>query len=129
VHENALADSEIRRLAHDEGRIVLTRDRELLKCREIRRGCYVRALKAQSQLAEVAARYDLAPHARPFTLCLRCNVPLAAVEKAAVAHRVPEAVLELQESFSYCRACERVYWPGSHYRRMQEALKRTFFPA
>lgn len=129
VHENALADAQICRLARDGRRIVLTRDRELLKCREIERGCYVRALKPESQLAEVAARYGLGPRARPFTLCLRCNVPLAAIEKAALAHRVPAAVLELQQSFSYCRACDRVYWPGSHYRRMHEVLKPIFAPA
>jgi uncharacterized protein with PIN domain/sulfur carrier protein ThiS len=129
VHENALDDAEICRLARQERRIVLTRDRELLKCREIETGCYVRALKPESQLAEVAARYGLGPRARPFTLCLRCNVPLVAVEKAAIAHRVPEAVLEVQESFSYCRGCDRVYWPGSHYQRMRQALKPIFSPA
>jgi uncharacterized protein with PIN domain/sulfur carrier protein ThiS len=125
VHENALADAEIRRLAEDEDRVVLTRDRELLKCREIRRGCYVRALKPEVQLREVAARYGLGPHARPFTLCLRCNVPLVAVDKARVAHRVPQAVLSAQENFSHCRGCDRVYWPGSHYRRMRELLRQA----
>src|SRR5213082_1445365 len=68
-----LADAEIRRIAQEERRIVLTRDRDLLKCREIERGCYVRALQPEAQLREVAARYQLAKHARPFTLCLHCN--------------------------------------------------------
>jgi uncharacterized protein with PIN domain/sulfur carrier protein ThiS len=123
VHRNAFGDAEIRRLAEEDGRIVLTRDRELLKCREIRRGCYVRALKPEAQLQELAARYGLAPRARPFTLCLRCNLPLEAVEKSAVARRVPEKVLLIQEAFSYCRGCDRVYWPGSHYERMRERLR------
>jgi uncharacterized protein with PIN domain len=125
LHRNAFEDEEIRRIADQEGRVVLTRDRELLKCREIRRGCYVRALKPEGQLQEVAARYGLAALARPFTLCLCCNVPLVAIEKAAVAHRVPEAVLATQENFSHCRSCDRVYWPGSHYERMRQALRRV----
>jgi uncharacterized protein with PIN domain/sulfur carrier protein ThiS len=124
VHRNAFEDAEIRRLASEELRIVLTRDRELLKCREIRRGCYVRALRPEAQLQEVAARYGLAPLAQPFTLCLHCNVPLAVVDKAEVAHRLAPAVLAVQENFSYCAGCDRVYWPGSHYRRMRERLRQ-----
>lgn len=129
VHRNAFDDAEIRRLAEQDGRIVLTRDRELLKCREIRTGCYVRALKPEAQLREVAARYGLAPLARPFTLCLHCNLPLEAVDREAVAHRVPEKVLLLQQTFTHCRGCDRVYWPGSHYERMRLALKPIFAPA
>jgi hypothetical protein len=102
---------------------VLTRDRELLKCREISRGCYVRALKPEKQLAEVAARYGLAALARPFTLCLHCNLPLEGAARDEVAHRVPPAVLAIHEHFTHCAGCGRVYWPGSHYERMREALR------
>jgi hypothetical protein len=122
LHDNGYADEEIRRLAETERRIVLSRDRELLKCREIARGCYVRALKAAAQLREVALRYDLAARARPFTLCLRCNLALQPIDKASVAAIVPEQVLEIQERFTRCDGCGRVYWPGSHYARMRAAL-------
>src|SRR2546422_475232 len=122
LHENAFADEEIRRLAEEEKRIVLTRDRELLKCREIARGCYVRALKPESQLREVAARYGLAACARPFTLCLSCNLPLQAVDKAQIAARLPEQVSRLHDSFVRCPGCDGVFWPGSHYQRMLSVL-------
>ena len=124
VHRNAFDDAEIRRLASEEPRIVLTRDRELLKCREIRRGCYVRALKPEAQLQEVAARFGLAGLARPFTRCLHCNFELEPVSREAVAHRVPEKVLLLQRAFTHCRSCDRVYWPGSHYERMRDRLRQ-----
>jgi uncharacterized protein len=122
LHEQRLKDEEIRRIAEEESRIVLTRDRELLKCREIARGCYVRAIKPEQQLQEVAARYGLAPRARPFTLCLHCNLPLEPVEKARVAERLPEQVSQLHDSFTHCRGCDRVFWPGSHYERMLATL-------
>ena len=38
--------------------VVLTRDRELLKCREIVRGCYVHAIKVEAQLAEVLQQLE-----------------------------------------------------------------------
>jgi uncharacterized protein len=123
LHHNAFDDAEIRRLASEEARIVLTRDRELLKCREIQRGCYVRALKPEAQLQEVVMRYGLAPLARPFTLCLHCNLELEPLDRDAAAHRVPEKVLLLHPAFTHCRRCDRVYWPGSHYERMRERLR------
>ena len=126
VHDNRIADAEIRRLAYQDRRIVLTRDRELLKCREIARGAYVRALKPEAQLREVAGRYGLEAYARPFTRCLACNLPLQPVENAAVAARVPPAVLELHEHFVRCPGCNGVFWPGSHYRRMLSALRSSF---
>ena len=122
LHHNAFDDAEIRRRASEERRIVLTRDRELLKCREIQKGCYVRALKPEAQLQEVVMRYGLAPLARPFTLCLHCNLELEPLGRDAVAHRVPEKVLLRQPAFTHCRGCDRVYWPGSHYERMRERL-------
>jgi len=126
LHRNAFSDEEIRRLAETAGRIVLTRDRELLKCREIARGAYVRALKPEAQLREVAARYGLEAHARPFSLCLGCNLPLQPAERSAVAARVPPAVLELHEHFVRCPGCNGVFWPGSHHRRMLSALRSSF---
>jgi hypothetical protein len=124
AHENGLADERIRTLAVAERRIVLTRDRELLKCREIFRGCYVHERKAEAQLREVAARFDLAAHARPFTLCLRCNLPLeAAGEEEVRAYARPE-VLERHTVFLRCAGCERIYWEGSHFARMRAALGR-----
>lgn len=125
LHRNAFSDDEIRRLAEAERRIVLTRDRELLKCREIARGAYVRALKPEAQLREVAERYELAPLARPFTLCLSCNLPLQPVERDMIAHRLPPTVYELHQRFVRCRGCDGVFWPGSHYERMLSALRSS----
>jgi len=124
AHEPAISDAEIRRLAREDDRIVLTRDRDLLKCRDVLRGHYVRALKPEAQLAEVAERYRLAERAQPFTRCLHCNLPLAPVEKAAIAHRLPPQVAALHQSFTHCAGCDRVYWPGSHYARMRAALEK-----
>src|SRR5437660_991529 len=88
------------------------------------RGHYVRALKPQAQLREVAERYRLAERAQPFTRCLHCNLALAAVEKSAIAHRLPKNVAEAHHAFTHCAGCDRIYWPGSHYARMCAALGR-----
>jgi uncharacterized protein with PIN domain len=102
--------------------VLLTRDRELLKRRAIVHGCYVHALLPAAQFREIVDRLRLRDRLRPFRLCLACNAPLRAVNKAAVADRLPPAVRARQEHFTVCDRCGRVYWPGSHWRRMQAML-------
>jgi uncharacterized protein with PIN domain len=63
----------------------------------------------EAQLAEVVARYELQEKARPFTLCLRCNVPLREIPKQEIQNRVPERAFELHEHFTHCSACGRIY--------------------
>jgi uncharacterized protein with PIN domain len=122
LYDNNFQDREIEVIAARDQRIVLTRDRELLKRRSITHGCYVRALKSTQQLWEMFNRLDLARSARPFTLCLECNTPLHAIDKAQVQLRVPPDVRERFDRFSTCDACERVFWEGSHWRRMRALL-------
>jgi uncharacterized protein with PIN domain len=123
IYDNSLRDDQVEALAVEEDRIVLTRDRELLKRRSIDYGCYVRALKAQTQLREVVERLGLAERARPFTRCLHDNTPLRDVAKAAVLERLPPQVAATQDEFSTCDTCGRVYWKGSHWQRMSEVLR------
>ena len=144
LYSNEISDEQIRDLACSEGRIVLTRDRELLKRREITHGCFVRALKPRFQLREIVQRLQLdscfsddcadsAPrtgsqlpvrggYPRPFTLCLHCNWPLSPVDKETVIERLPEKVAARYQTFSTCTRCERVFWEGSHWERMRDLL-------
>ena len=60
-----------------------------------------------------------------FSRCLRCNEPLAPVDKAAVAERIPDYVARTQTVFSQCSSCRRVYWPGTHWSNMISELARA----
>jgi uncharacterized protein with PIN domain len=122
IYDNGIGDAEVEALALDEGRVVLTRDRELLKRRGVEYGAYVHALKPQVQLREVFERFGLAERVRPFTLCLHCNARLRAVDKDEVWARLPPTVRLLQHEFSTCDVCRRVYWKGSHFKRMAGVL-------
>ena len=122
IYRNTFRDGDVEALAQDEGRVVLTRDRELLKRRGVEYGCYVRALQAEAQLREVLERFDLAERVRPFTLCLNCNAPLRPVAKADVLDRLPPRVAAVQDAFSTCDVCRGVFWKGSHWQRMAGVL-------
>jgi uncharacterized protein with PIN domain len=122
LYDNHYADAAIEALAATEQRIVLTRDRELLKRRNITHGCYVRALRPREQLREVFERLDLARSAQPFRLCLVCNAPLRRIERDEARPRVPHGVLQRHSRFVTCDVCGRVFWEGSHWQRMRALM-------
>jgi uncharacterized protein with PIN domain len=122
LYDNHFHDDEIERLAHEEGRIVLTRDRDLLKRRTITHGCYVRALHTEAQFREVFDRLDLPRSARPFTRCLSCNGLLRPIDKRTVEARLPQRVRERYERFTTCDGCGRVFWEGTHWQHMRHLL-------
>jgi uncharacterized protein with PIN domain len=85
LYDNHFQDDEIERIAGAQERIVLTRDRELLKRRGITHGCYVHALHSAQQLREIFDRLDLARSARPLRCRRRCASATSASAPAMCA--------------------------------------------
>ncbi len=128
LYDNHIHDDEVERLAVDEQRIVLTRDRELLKRRGITHGCYVRPLKPRDQLQQVFERLDLARLVRPFTRCLRCNALLRPARDDEI-ERAPDDVRARHLRFAACDGCGGLYWEGSHWRRMRADIDALLAPS
>jgi uncharacterized protein with PIN domain len=123
LYRNDYGDAELARISQDEHRILLTRDRGLLKRSAVTHGCYVRETDARRQLKEVLDRFDLARLVAPFQRCLRCNALLEPVAKEEVAARLPETTSREYDTFQRCPQCERIYWQGGHYRRMRKLIE------
>ncbi len=119
LYRNDYGDNEIADVASHEKRIVLTRDRELLKLRGITHGCYLHAQKPAQQFRELLDRLDLTRSLRPFTLCMDCNAPLRAIDKAQVLDRLPPAVRTNHQRFTTCDLCGRIFWEGTHWQRLR----------
>jgi uncharacterized protein with PIN domain len=124
LYRNDYPDAEIIRAALSEHRIILTRDRVLLKHKEITHGYWVRNTAGDRQLAEVIKRFDLKNQIRPFTRCLLCNKPIEPIAKEKIIKRLPPRTAKYFNTFYYCSACDKLYWPGSHYQRMQEKIDK-----
>lgn len=125
LYRNDYLDSAIAEIAGRERRILLTRDRDLLKQRGISHGCYVHALKPARQFAEIVARLKLARNFRPFTLCLECNAPVHSIKKLSIFSKLPPSINARHEYFTICDHCGRVFWEGSHWQRMRQLLETT----
>jgi uncharacterized protein with PIN domain len=120
LYEGRRGDAEIVRIAADEHRIVLTRDRALLMHKSVTHGCYVRATKVDDQLAEVLTRLDLYGSFKPFTRCLRCNEELEEADRETLDARAPREY----DEFWTCGKCGKVYWRGSHWQRMRGMIEQ-----
>lgn len=123
LYKNTYTDEDIAGvIREDPRRIVLTRDRGLLKRKIITHGYWVRETDSRKQLDEILTRFDLFSLMRPFTLCIRCNEKVVEVEKDSIYERLPGEVRKLHDDFTLCPRCKRIYWPGSHYDRMSDLI-------
>jgi uncharacterized protein with PIN domain len=120
LYHNDFEDGEIAKIAGQENRVVLTRDRDLLKHRIITHGCYIHTTKPPQQFYEVMLRLNLAAQQQPFTLCMVCNQLLRPVSKDSIFGSLPLSVRTNPDyvKFTTCDCCGRVYWKGSHWQRM-----------
>lgn len=117
VHSPRISDAELVALAK-EGRILLTRDRELLKHGAVTHGYWVRSTAALEQAREVVRRFDLYERCAPFTRCLRCNELLRPLAAEEGRRRAPPKVAAWCTEYLECPACGGLFWPGTHYPKL-----------
>jgi len=123
--DNQADDADLARIAEQENRILLTRDRGLLKRSNVVYGYCLRTKDSAQQLTAVLHRYQLHNEIAPWTRCLRCNGLLQPVAKEAILHRLePKTKLYFNE-FRICEACGQIYWQGSHFARLQRIVDRV----
>jgi uncharacterized protein len=128
AYTNAASDPDLVRISVEEGRILLTRDRGLLKHSAVTHGYWLRETDSRRQASEVVNRFDLARSLRPFTRCMACNAPLRSVSKSEVTGRVPPRAAEAYSDFQECPECRRVYWQGTHYQHMRRWMEHLTRP-
>ena len=106
-----------------EGRILLTRNRELLKQRKLVFGHLVQSQEPDHQLREIFDLYGLQDQLRPFSRCIACNGLLVEVEKEAIIDRLLPLTKKYYHHFKQCSGCAKIYWHGSHHDKMEAKLK------
>ncbi len=125
VWERDLDDDVIIDIALDEGRIILTRDKGILKNGRVTHGYWVRATDPLEQLEEVVRMLSLAGCIHAYTRCMECNGELERIGRREAAPAIPLQVFIIYREFKRCRNCKRVYWRGSHTRRLDKLIERA----
>jgi uncharacterized protein len=121
AYRNDMDDDALIAQANAERRVLLTKDRGLLRRRRLWLGAYVRGDHPDRQLADVLDRF--APPPAPWTRCTACNGPLAPVPKSDIEHLLRPGTRRTYDTFVRCAACGRVYWPGAHHERLEEIVR------
>lgn len=113
--------------ALEEGRALLTNDGDFLEHAPVRDGeiAFLRIppMPVEEQLRMVAGHFSLR---RLPSRCMECNGELEVVPSTAVGGRVPPGVIECRDEFLLCVGCGRVFWYGSHWRRITGRLEKVF---
>jgi nucleoside-triphosphatase len=116
-------DEEIRLTALREGRVILTRDREIAATGLPVRVVLVEGDRVADQLRHVVDALDLDPGAgEPFSRCLLCNAPVVEVPRETLRDAVPPYVFATQRRFARCPSCGRLYWAATHVERARRWL-------
>jgi uncharacterized protein with PIN domain len=124
LYDNSFKDRDIVHLSTSEKRIILTRDQNLLKHKSVTHGYWLRNIDPNQQLREVLRRFDLLANIQPFIRCMECNGLLKAIEKKSIIKTLPENTAKYYSEFYQCQSCDKIYWPGSHYHKMQKKIDR-----
>ena len=122
IYCNDYDDHRIAGLAAGSGRIVLTRDRRLLKFKNIVYGYWLRSGNPHDQLKEVLKRYCLYDSIEEFKRCIRCNGFIEKVDKDTIIEILEPLTKKYYDEFYRCNSCSQVYWKGSHYDKMKGYL-------
>jgi uncharacterized protein with PIN domain len=121
-------DSHLVAIAKAEGRVILTRDTQIMKRRVITSGqlkaVLIHSDEPERQIRQVIDTLGLDCQFKPFTLCLECNQPLVERSKEEVKDLVPPYVFKTQSQFMQCPTCKRIYWRGTHWQAMTDRLKK-----
>jgi len=113
-------------IARQENRILLTRDTNLIKRRNICDFLFIKSNKWEEQLLEVikGMKLEIDFDSKIFSRCSLCNSPTKGIDKKEVKARVPPYVFLTQDKFVYCPSCKKYYWKGTHWQRMAEKIKK-----
>ena len=111
-----------------EGRVILTRDTQIVKRRVVASGqlkvILIQSDEPELQMQQVINTLNLDCQFRPFAICLECNQPLLERSKQQVKDLVPPYVFQTQSQYMECPACHRIYWRGTHWQAMTKKLNR-----
>jgi uncharacterized protein with PIN domain len=121
-------DGKMVKVALAQNRVILTKDREVMKRRLITSGKLKAILieddEVEAQLRQVVEALNLDYQLGPFSICIECNQRLIEKDKDTVRELVPPYVFKTQRLYMECPSCHRIYWRGTHWQAMNRELEK-----
>lgn len=125
---SSIEDRHLMQLAKKEDRIIVTKDEELARTADKSDIpiILIRGNDETSQILEIATKFGLSNFVMDthFVRCVDCNGKLESVEKSRLEDKVPFGVYQRQDQFWICTDCQKIYWTGTHFKKLQEFVSR-----
>lgn len=114
--------------AEGESGVLITRDLNLHR-RGLKKGIDTILLKDEGDVPKQLAKISKSVKGKieinmGDSRCPVCNGELTQVDKSSIDDEVPETVLEKNERFWKCGDCGKIYWPGSHWKKIKKTIEK-----
>jgi uncharacterized protein with PIN domain len=125
---SSIEDDKLIIIAKNEKRIILTKDEQLTKNAEKQNvdAILIRGNDELEQIAQINTKIKFERFVMDTnnSRCIACNGNLQPIERHRIIGKVPEGVLEREENFWMCDSCKKIYWEGTHFKKLQEFVNK-----
>ncbi|MDZ7263473.1 MAG: Mut7-C RNAse domain-containing protein [candidate division KSB1 bacterium] len=124
IYGRNASDDELFFMAHQQKRILLTRDRVLAQRMNPDYCLLIINHDVREQIKQVVCYYRLNIEDYLFSRCTLCNHLIRTVPKTMAKGQVPDFIYRITAKFYYCDQCQKFYWPGSHVQQARATLSQ-----
>lgn len=121
-------DNELLEITEKENRILLTKDSELFQ-RAKKHNLKILFIKGKNileKIVEVADRYHIRLEIDPsISRCPTCGSQIRQIKKSELYGKIPEGTYKHYSRFWNCVNCNKVYWRGSHWKKINKCLEKA----
>ena len=125
---SSIADDKLIVIAKNEKRVIITKDAQLTKIAEKQNidAVLIRGNDEFEQISQINEKIKLGRFVMDTnnSRCIVCNGNLQQIEKYKIIGKIPEGVLEREEKFWMCDSCQKIYWEGTHFEKLQEFVNK-----
>jgi uncharacterized protein with PIN domain len=123
-HDSFLSNRDIIEISNNKKRIILTQNKKLLKFKDVSHGMFIRPGTTIEQIRRIIEYLDIKNDIKPFSRCLRCNTQLSTVQKNKILGRIPPKTKECCHEYGQCPSCDKIYWKGTHFMKMEKVVRQ-----
>jgi uncharacterized protein len=120
-----ISDQELLAIAKKEGRVLITRDKNLLAMAKKNHVGHIPidTISLDEQLQKVLKNKTI-EDVKVLSRCSLCNTTLKIIEKRNVINKIPPGAYEQYNLFWTCPNCHKIYWRGSHYDKILKKVNQ-----
>lgn len=123
--KNDVSDDELLKIAENEKRIIISRDKELIIRAEKRKLKFIKitSIDLDEQLKHVLKNVKINEDII-LSRCSLCNNNLIKAKKQDFKEIIPNKIYHIIDEFLYCSYCNKIYWKGSHYDKILKKINK-----